>query len=71
MAIRPSSACRTRSRTFESWLLHAHCPDRAERILHRIEDMRGGRRNDPRFGTRMRGTGLGADLLEQCFDVAA
>lgn len=55
---------------FEAWL-HAHYPDRAERVLHRIEDMRGGRRNDPRFGARMRGTGLWADLLKQRFEVAA
>lgn len=55
---------------FEQWL-RTHFPDRAERVLHRIEDLRGGRRNDPRFGTRMRGTGLWADLLRQRFAVAA
>ncbi len=55
---------------FEAWL-HAHYPDRAERVLHRIEDMRAGRLNDPQFGTRMRGTGLWADLLKQRFGVAA
>ncbi|MGN6578518.1 MAG: PA0069 family radical SAM protein [Bordetella sp.] len=55
---------------FEQWL-RTHFPDRAERVLHRIEDLRGGRRNDPRFGTRMRGTGLWADLLRQRFLVAA
>lgn len=54
---------------FEQWL-STHFPDRAERVLHRIEDLRGGRRNDPRFGTRMRGTGLWADLLRQRFSVA-
>ncbi|WP_081627083.1 PA0069 family radical SAM protein [Bordetella sp. FB-8] len=55
---------------FEQWL-RTHFPDRAERVLHRIEDLRGGRRNDPRFGTRMRGTGLWADLLRQRFSLAA
>jgi DNA repair photolyase len=54
---------------FEQWL-RAHFPDRAERVLHRIEDMREGKRNDPRFGTRMRGTGIWADLLRQRFAVA-
>ena len=58
---------------FEQWL-RTHFPDRAERVLHRIEDMRSvgdaRRRNDPRFGTRMRGTGLWADLLRQRFSVA-
>jgi DNA repair photolyase len=54
---------------FEQWL-QAHFPDRADRVLHRIEDMRGGRRNDPNFGTRMRGTGIWADLLKQRFNIA-
>lgn len=54
---------------FEEWL-QAHFPDRAERVLHRIEDMREGKRNDPRFGTRMKGTGIWADLLRQRFDMA-
>jgi len=54
---------------FEEWL-QAHYPDRAQRVLHRIEDLRNGRRNDPNFGTRMRGTGLWADLLRQRFRLA-
>jgi DNA repair photolyase len=54
---------------FEEWLL-AHFPDRAERVLHRIEDMREGKRNDARFGSRMRGTGIWAELLRQRFDLA-
>ena len=32
-----------------------------------IRDMRGGRDNDPRFGTRMRGTGPFAELLRSRF----
>jgi DNA repair photolyase len=54
---------------FEEWL-QAHFPDRAERVLHRIEDMREGKRNDARFGSRMRGTGIWAELLRQRFDLA-
>lgn len=54
---------------FQDWLF-AHFPDRAERVLHRIEDMREGKRNDPRFGSRMRGTGIWADLLKQRFELA-
>lgn len=54
---------------FEEWL-QAHFPDRAQRVLHRIEDMREGRRNDPEFGTRMRGTGIWADLLRQRYTLA-
>jgi DNA repair photolyase len=54
---------------FEQWLA-THFPDRAQRVLHRIEDMRGGKRNDSRFGVRMRGTGLWADLLRQRHTIA-
>lgn len=55
---------------FEEWLA-AHFPDRAQRVLHRIEDLRNGRRNDPGFGSRMRGTGIWADLLRQRFELTA
>lgn len=51
---------------FEAWL-QAHFPDRAARVLHRLEDLRGGKRNDPRFGSRMRGEGIWADLTRQRF----
>ncbi|HYG44363.1 MAG TPA: PA0069 family radical SAM protein [Bordetella sp.] len=54
---------------FEEWL-QTHYPDRAQRVLHRIEDLRSGRRNDSNFGTRMRGSGLWADLLRQRFNLA-
>ncbi|MCA9696061.1 MAG: radical SAM protein, partial [Myxococcales bacterium] len=32
-------------------------PLRAGKVLHAVEDVRGGRRNDARFGERMRGQG--------------
>ena len=32
--------------------------------------MRGGRDNDPSFGTRMTGTGNYAELIEKRFDIA-
>lgn len=54
---------------FQEWLT-AHYPDRAQRVLHRIEDLRNGRLNDPDFGARMRGTGLWANLLRQRFNLA-
>jgi DNA repair photolyase len=47
---------------FHDWL-HAHCPDRAARVIARLRDMRGGRDNDPRFGWRMKGTGPFADMI--------
>lgn len=34
------------------------------------QQMRGGRDNDPRFGTRMRGEGQFAELLKQRFEIA-
>ena len=50
-------ACRYEvAQLFEEWL-REHFPDRAERVLNRIREMRGGKLNDPRFGHRMRGRG--------------
>ncbi len=49
---------------FQQWLAE-HVPDKAARIMARVRDMRGGRDNDSRFGTRMTGQGVWADLLRQ------
>lgn len=49
---------------FKDWL-QQHAPDKAERVMARLHDLRGGRDNDPRFGSRMRGEGLWAELLSQ------
>jgi len=54
---------------FRDWLAE-HFPDRAGHVMSLIRDMRGGRDNDPRFGTRMRGTGPIAELLRMRFTVA-
>ncbi len=54
---------------FEQWLAQ-HFPDRAGRVLGRIREMRDGRLNDPRFGHRMRGEGLYAELLQARFAAA-
>ncbi|MFG6433287.1 PA0069 family radical SAM protein [Roseateles sp. LYH14W] len=48
---------------FQDWL-HRHFPDRAERVMARIRDMRGGKDNDARFGTRFTGEGIWAELLQ-------
>ena len=55
---------------FEDWL-RAHFPNMADHVLNRIRDSRGGRANDPRFGHRMRGQGVFADLIAQRFRIAA
>jgi len=54
---------------FKSWL-NEHFPLKAGRILHRIQDSRGGRDYESAFGTRMRGRGPYADLLERRFQLA-
>jgi DNA repair photolyase len=54
---------------FRDWLTE-HFPDRAAHVMSLIQDMRGGRDNDPRFGTRMRGTGPIAELLRGRFKLA-
>ncbi|RME35067.1 MAG: radical SAM protein, partial [Gammaproteobacteria bacterium] len=51
---------------FQAWL-EEHFPERAARVMNRVRDLRGGRDNDPRFGHRMRGEGVYADLLRQRF----
>jgi DNA repair photolyase len=54
---------------FQSWL-EQHFPDRAARVMARVREMRGGRDNDSRFGSRMTGQGVWAELLRQRFDKA-
>jgi DNA repair photolyase len=54
---------------FQQWL-EQHFPERAARIMARVRDMRGGRDNDARFGSRMTGQGVWAQLLRQRFDKA-
>jgi DNA repair photolyase len=55
---------------FRDWLLE-HFPDRADRVMQRIQDMRGGKDNDSRFSTRMKGEGLWAQLIRMRFDTTA
>ena len=54
---------------FREWL-DLHVPERAEHVMSLIRQMRGGRDNDPRFGTRMRGEGEFAELIRQRFALA-
>jgi DNA repair photolyase len=55
---------------FKDWLA-AHFPDRAERVMNRVRDMRGGKDYDASFAKRMKGEGPWADLLKQRFRQAA
>lgn len=49
---------------FRAWL-DAHHPDRAAKVMHLIQSMRGGKDNDSGYGTRMKGSGPYADLLHR------
>lgn len=61
---------------FTDWL-RAHFPDRAERVLNRIRDLRGldaqgaPALNDPNFFTRIKGQGVWADLIRKRFELAS
>ena len=55
---------------FEQWL-HDHYPQRATHVLSLIRQSRGGELYDSRFGVRMRGEGVFAELLAQRFAKAA
>jgi len=54
---------------FREWLT-ANVPLRAEHVISRVMQLRGGRLNDPQFGTRMKGAGLDADLIARRFKLA-
>jgi DNA repair photolyase len=51
---------------FRAWL-DEHFPDRAAKVMSIIQQIRGGRDNDPNFFTRMQGQGPWADLLRTRF----
>src|SRR2546427_23244 len=54
---------------FKEWLA-AHYPERAGHVISIVRQIRGGRDNDPRFGSRMTGTGAFAELIEKRFEIA-
>ena len=49
--------------------LQAACPERFRKVVHAIQEMRGGRMNDPRFGARMRGQGPRWQLVTDLFEL--
>lgn len=54
---------------FQEWL-ETHYPLRATHVMSLIRQSRGGRENDARFGSRMRGEGVFAELIAQRFGKA-
>jgi len=53
---------------FEGRLREAY-PLRADKVLNAVRDMRGGRLNDPSFGSRMRGSGPRWDAIRSMFQL--
>ncbi|HKQ69206.1 MAG TPA: PA0069 family radical SAM protein [Polyangiaceae bacterium] len=51
--------------------LRAALPLRAERVLARTREVRQGKLNDPRFGTRQTGEGVYAESIAQLFEQTA
>ncbi len=54
---------------FRDWL-DTHYPDRAAKVMNIIQSIRGGRDNNPNFGSRVRGTGPWYDLMRTRFAIA-
>ncbi len=54
---------------FERWL-EEQFPDRKDKVLNRVRDMRNGKLYDSRWGVRGRGEGIFAEQLRGVFEVA-
>lgn len=51
---------------FREWL-QTHYPLKLGHVMNRVNDIRGGKDNDPNFGSRMRGQGIYAAMINQRF----
>ena len=54
---------------FKAWL-QQHFPLKADHVMSRMREMRDGRENDPEFDSRMKGSGVFAELLARRFELA-
>jgi DNA repair photolyase len=54
---------------FEDWLVR-HFPERRAKVMGRIRAVRDGRLNDPRFHSRMTGSGVFAEQVHALFELA-
>jgi DNA repair photolyase len=54
---------------FREWL-SVHFPERAEKVMHLVQSMRGGKDNSSDFFTRMKPQGVWADLVRARFNKA-
>ncbi len=55
---------------FHDWLVKEF-PDRAAKVMSHVKEVRGGKVNDPNFGTRMTGTGPVAWMIGRRFQMAS
>ncbi len=54
---------------FAEWL-ETHYPNKKKKVLNRIRAVRGGKLNDPKFSSRMKGEGVFAEQIASLFSVA-
>ena len=59
--------CRLVLRRFLRNGLTLHAPLQKDKVLNRVREIRGGRLNDPNFGSRLRGEGEYAGQLKKLF----
>ena len=52
---------------FSSWI-RKEFPDRADKILNRIKELRGGKLYDSNFSTRLTGEGIWAETIKKIFE---
>lgn len=58
------------SQLWQDWLAE-NAPDKAAKVMARLREMHGGREYDARWGRRMRGEGVHADIIAKRFRHAA
>jgi len=51
---------------FKNWI-NEHFPERANKVLHQIESVHGGKLNDTEWGRRIKGSGQIAEMIAQIF----
>jgi len=54
---------------FEDWL-EQNYPEKKNKVLGRVREIRGGKLNDPNFTSRMRGEGIYAEQMAKLFQLA-
>ena len=54
---------------FEDWL-EQNYPEKKNKVLGRVREIRGGKLNDPNFTSRMRGQGIYAEQMAKLFQLA-